>query len=109
MSSLVRRKKAPGIKSGLLQAQRQGAGSSSSQEAQGRHGGQPRQHGEVQASLNYLEKPGLRDKMKLTSPSQTWQEGRGVSVENMCINYRSKQNMIPCQPANERATAKNVL
>lgn len=34
MSSLVRRKKAPGIKRGLLQAQRQGAGSSSSQEAQ---------------------------------------------------------------------------
>lgn len=82
MGSLVRRKKTSGVRRGLLQAQRQGAGSSSSQEAQGRHGGQPRQHSEVQASLNYLERPGLRDKMKPTSPKAQVKPGR---KEEVCL------------------------
>lgn len=65
MSSLAEGRRL--LESGVVTSTKagQGAGSSSSQEAQGQHGGQPRQVGEVQASLNYLERPGLRDKMKL--------------------------------------------
>lgn len=88
------RDQAPGVEGVITTSSKAGtvAHNSSTQEAED----------SKQANLSYtvgsrLGRPCLKDKRKLTNEgSQAWQEGRGEPAENISINYRNKQDKIPC-------------